>query len=761
MENRILLLACTLLLSIFAKAQNIHGTITDSNGEPVYGAYVTAMSSDSTIIGRTASDIDGHFSIDSSVSNYILTVSHLAYNNYKKDYTTSDCGTIVLTENSKTLGDVVVKAKAPIVKMENGAMSYDMQTLLRETTATNVYDAVTRVPGVLEQNEALTLVGAGNATLLINGKKSSMTTDQITQLLKNMPASKLKKAIVMTSAPAKYRVKGAAINLIIDSKDANLDKYFNGIAGIGFRQSDYSGGQGNVDLSFGNKQLSADIMYSADYNKKKTESDFNSHHTIDGTLHDIEQDNSGYKRSLTHDFRTSLDYTTKKGDKFDVAYTLQWTPNIKNVEHSFGNYSLSNNIKEGHDMMHNISGEWTSHFGTSAGVDFTYYENPSTQNFVDPSETNNLSFFAKQKQSIRRWNAHIDQEHSISDNFSINYGISGQWALEHSSQDYTNASSDNLVNSYARVDEQTYNAYVGIEGSIGESFSYSLSYAGERYKLNDYKRWLFYPSAELTWQIAEGHTLQASYSMERTYPNYWTLQNSISYLNGYTLIEGNPSLRPIRDYTVGLTYVLRNTYIFNVYYERANDYFAQLAYQMPSQLNLLYQTVNYDYEATYGADFILPVSVGNFWKSRLTVEGAFVKDVDDNFHDISFDKTKFRLTALLNNTFHISSKPDIRAEVNGMFRSPSIQGIYNVKSIWKVDGGLKWLFDNKNAELSLKATNIFNSYKGRIWVNENGQNYEMTTYMQRPEVMLSFTYKFGGYKKKEYKKVDTSRFGLQ
>ena len=44
---------------------------------------------------------------------------------------------------------------------------------------------------------------------------------------------------------------------------------------------------------------------------------------------------------------------------------------------------------------------------------------------------------------------------------------------------------------------------------------------------------------------------------------------------------------------------------------------------------------------------------------------------------------------------NFSSKPSLSLELNGLFVSPSIQGIYDIATIWKIDAGLKWTFADK------------------------------------------------------------------
>ena len=89
-----------------------------------------------------------------------------------------------------------------------------------------------------------------------------------------------------------------------------------------------------------------------------------------------------------------------------------------------------------------------------------------------------------------------------------------------------------------------------------------------------------------------------------------------------------------------------------------------------------------------------------------------------------------------------------------------IQGLYDISSVWKVDAGLKWTFADKKAELRLNANDLFDSYDLNSKVNYKGQNLIMNQRRDSRSLSVSFVYKFGGYKTKEHKSVDTSRFGF-
>ena len=113
--------------------------------------------------------------------------------------------------------EVVVSGERPLVKADKGTLVYDAQVLSERTTASNAYESLLRLPGVMELNDELSLTGTKDMNILINGKPSSMNQDQLITLLKSTPVSQVKKIEVMYNAPAKYRIRGAAINIVLDN----------------------------------------------------------------------------------------------------------------------------------------------------------------------------------------------------------------------------------------------------------------------------------------------------------------------------------------------------------------------------------------------------------------------------------------------------------------------------------------------------------------------------------------------------------------
>ena len=84
------------------------------------------------------------------------------------------------------------------------------------------------------------------------------------------------------------------------------------------------------------------------------------------------------------------------------------------------------------------------------------------------------------------------------------------------------------------------------------------------------------------------HILQLSLSTQKTYPGYWEMQSSVSYINGYSEIWGTPGLRPQTNYSVNANYVVKQKYVFGAYFSRTQDQFMQTAYQSTERLAMIY-----------------------------------------------------------------------------------------------------------------------------------------------------------------------------
>lgn len=761
MLRRILLTAIIAFPYITGYAQTITGKVVDSNQKAIDAVTVVAQTTDSLFIGAAITDSTGVFTIENVPKKYRLILQHLLYITKQIESNSADAGVILMEEQDYALNEVIIKGERPQVKIEDGALSYDISNIAEKKVISNAYESILQLPGVLEQNGSITLAGANGVTVILNGKPSTMSSSQLNELLRNTPVSNVEKVQVMYSTPAKYHVRGAAIN-IVTRKNKSERPLLQGEINGSYVQKYFTNGQGGVNLTHTSQKLSIDFLYSMAASQSKARLDLRSLHTLNGNSTNIEQYNRGKSRDISHNIRLGGDYNLDNKDKVSLSYTASLIPNGKNAESSLGNFSSSINDKDFDNSMHNVSLNYTSHTNFNLGIDYTYFKSLFFQDFRDRKTDETLnSFTSNSKQEIDRLKIYADKSHELANGWLLNYGTELMYATDYNMQKYNSTAETDMagLNTESHIKEYTANVYTGFDKSFSPKLSMSFSVAGEYYKLADYKKWALYPTLDFTYMPSTTHIFQFSFSTDRTYPDYWDTQESVGYLNGYTEIHGNPYLKPSKDYSAQFLYLLKSKYQFLLYYTYEPDHFEQLAYQSSERLALIYKTLNWNYKQMFGLSISVPFNIGSIIDSRISLNGFNNIAKCNDFYDISFKRNKWALYSRIDNTISISSRPNIKLEIAAMYLTPSMQGIYDLGRIWSLDAGLKWSFANKKAELQVKGTDCFNSTTPDVKIRYKSQHLDMLLTPDSRALTVSFRYKFGGYNKKEFKKVDTSRFG--
>ena len=744
------------------KAQIINGMVTGKDKEPVEYATVILQSQDSLYVNSTHTDSAGRFSLPADMPDYRLIVQRLMYDIYEKNYSNEYEPVIELTEKENALGEVVVKGERPVVKLTGGKITYDISLLLLDKSVGNAYESILQLPGVREQNGALTLAGANSVTVIINGQVTSMPHENLMAALKMYPANMIQSAEIMYSAPPQYHIRGAAINLVLKGDSAG-----NGLQGqlnTDYTQKHDANYTAGVSFLLSASKLTADFNYAYNRNQSRSGVDLYSSHLYSDVVNSIEQFNRGNRKSNDHHIRLGMDYRLTDNDKINVAYTSQITAGIDNNEFSSGTFSRSGNHKENSSpvQMHEVLMDYSSGFGLKTGAGYTFYRNHTGQHFTEKMTGKENEFRADARQVINRYRFFADQSHSLPSKWTLHYGAQYMYASDNSSQTYHSWINSDMsgmdVNSALK--EYTSNAYMGVEKNFGQKMSLSASLTGEYYKFAGFDEWTVFPALEMTYFISPSQIMQLSFSSNKIYPDYWEMHGAVSYLNGYGEIHGNPQLKPYRDYSTQLNYVLNSKYILTAFCNYLDGYFIQLPYQAPDRLKLVYKTLNTGYKQTAGINAIVPFQLVAAINSRLTLTGFYDKVKSAYFHDISFTNDNFVFYTKLNNTVNISSKPNIKLEVNGAYISKNIQGPAELTALWNLDAGLKWTFFHDMAELRLKGTDLLNSWTPDMILNCHTQNLRMNIIPDSRAVSLSFTFKLGGYDK-TYKDIDSSRFGTK
>lgn len=748
------------ILSLFCisqvQAQRITGRITDDREQPIAGAAVVLLTADSIYVSAAISDADGTFGLESRPETYRLIVQHLLYRTKEITAKSEDAGIIRLTPKDYAMDEVVIKAERPFVKVENGRLSYNLSLLTENKAVNNAYDALTKLPGIQERQGALTLTGAEKLTVILNGKPTTMDAGQLETLLRNTPVNRVEKAEVMYSAPPEYHTRGAVVNVVLKHPS---DYSFQGEVSADYKAQYFNSGAVTGNFRLSSPKMAFDAMYGATDTKNMEYMDLYSRHTLQGQVHDIVQNEQLRSKYWNHNLRTAFEYNFNDKNNIGIAYTGSFVPDQHNNSRTTGNYQTGNTDKQINTRMHNLTLQYRSGFGLEIGGDYTHYTSDNDQIFDTEFQDGGRSRFSMTGgQRIERYSVYADQKHQLPKKWSLGYGVSYRLAKDRDFQTYGEVSGDiQTQDTNSDLDEQTAGFYVSLSKNYDSGTSLSFSAAGEYYTIGDYRKWAVYPQASLTYLKNPKHVFQLSLSTDKTYPGYWDMQSSVSYLNGYTELWGTPGLKPMTTYSLNGSYILKQKYIFSLFFTHSSDYFIQTAYQSTERLALIYKNTNWNYMRLWGANVILPFKAGSWLESHLTLTGMQMRQRCDDFFDIPFDREKWVFGASSDNTFKATE--NLAFELSGSVQTPALQGTFDIGTFFDLTAGVKWSFAKDRMSLSARCSDLFNTGMPKLKVRFKSQYLNINGTAYSRAFTLHFSYRFGGYKKKEIRNVDTSRFG--
>lgn len=659
------------------------------------------------------------------------------------------------TIHSLELQEVIVSGERPKIKSNNGILSVDISSIVKDKPISNIYEALSFVPGIISNSDGgISLSGGNGLNILINGKKPHMPVENIIALLQSYPVEKLKGVDILYSTPAKYHVNGSSINIRL--KEASMLDGLQGQARIDYEQKHYAKGSANIASSYSNGRISTDIMYRYTIGKSWAHNQIISTHTIGDNYKSINQEENTSTKGQNHNAHFSLGWNISPNNKITTSYDLQISPIQYATNHSFGSLGrfTTDKIYPKSKILHNVNISYESSFGLSTGATITTYKEASNTQLLS-DVTNTILNDYNSSQNIKRYHLFIDQIHNIAD-WEINYGGSLDISHDYSSQAFNLDSNDSFS---TKIRETSMDIYVGTEHSFDNGLGFSLSIQGDYYNRKGETKWWISPQIALTYMKTPKHIFQLDVSSSKESPSYWEIHGGKTLLNNYMMIMGNPNLRPSYTYESQLVYLHKQKYMAVLYYRYTDDYFAQLPYQSSNSIELIYQTQNFKYNQMLGLMIQLPFSFGKVMNSSLTLNGYYTHVKGVNFNDINFNTEKYSIYAELDNSIKLLTNKPLYLNVTGTVLSPSLQGYANLSSIWKLDIGAKWTFLKGNADFIIKWSDIFNTWSPTMCINKYGQNLSMKSIDLTSYFKATFTYRFNGFKPKNIT-IDQARFGI-
>ena len=686
---------------------------------------------------------------------FLLSVANV------KAQTLTHTDSLTMENMMHNLPEVMVKGSRPIVKAERGMLSYNMPLLLKQLPADNAYEALTRIPGISDATGSISFSG-NEVTLIVNGQATTLTQEQLTERLKAMPAAQLAKAEVMLSAPARYHVRGMAINIV--TKDYAGTNQLSGQVIGGMKQSKYAKGFGDLYLSLQRGKFGLDAQYKYVNGNSYGESSRIANHPL-GNNRVYYNDETGQKSfGITHNYRLGMNYAFSKNHRLDVAYTGHWDKRCSN-SNTIGS-SISGMHHDSHEYLHNVDVNYSLPFGLTLNGSYTYYRTPQQQALDGTMHTDESmqeterNLTSGSEQTINKWMFTADQTHSLAHGWGLSYGVKGQFTSNKSYQITIDKDGTIQPNGTSSVDnnERIWNIYAGFSKQINKAISVEASVAAEQYHSPIWDKWRVYPTLNALWNVNDNHLLNLSFSSNSEFPSYWSTMSNVFYSSTYSEIHGNPDLKPFSYYNVNLMWQIKRRYTLMAFASLKPDYFVQLPYQTTERMAVIMKETNFDYSNSYGLQASVIFNAGKWLNGNVFAVGTYKHDKSSNFFDLPFNRKK--LSVILGGTASVKlcNTQDLRLILNPFFQSKAIQGVYDISPVFRMNAKLQWSSHDGKWGLRLNGSNIFNNLYDTRSVQGN-QDYRMKINYNWASVTFAVIYKFGGYKEKNVKAVDTSRMG--
>jgi len=633
----ILVVLQILTLSILGQgpAGRISGRVEETGGKKMDAVSVSLLKTKDSITTKvTITDKTGQFTFENiAPGKYILSVSHIGYANWYSqplELTASklslSVNTILLKPSDVSLDQVTVVGQRPLIenKIDKTVVNVDASATNSGLTALEVLE---KSPGVMVDNDgSISLKGKQGVIIMIDGKPTYLSAQDLTNYLKNMPASQLDQIEIMTQPPAKYDAAGNSgiINLTTKKNKNNgfnasvtataiIARYFKSPNSLNFN---WRQGKFNVYGNYGYAWWEGfNDVHSNNSLRENAGAAFD-RYTIQHTY--------GRYSDRGHTFRAGVDYFADKKTTIGFAvngtvdkqwFTSESTTQFYDSLHNYVQYNVAQSLNTTPETHVGFNGNITHKLDQkgselSVDADYIFYHTPGTV------YSNNYLYDANNSPSdapyllngllpslIDIFSIKSDYKKVINNNITFEAGVKSSYVKTDNNAIYTlydNTAkaweSDTAISNHFIYKENINAAYVNWRQTI-KKFSLQIGLRAEqtntngdqtvkdiRFKKNYVQ---FFPTTYFTYKTNDNNTFGVSFGRRIERPSYQSLNPFRFQLDRYTFDQGNPDLQPQFSNNVEVSYNYKGELNVSANYTRTTDIMsdAVISFKEPGDSN--------------------------------------------------------------------------------------------------------------------------------------------------------------------------------
>lgn len=784
---------------VVTKNGKVIGKVIDSETNmPMEYANITIFNKqDSKLVTGGISITSGSFVLSNiPFGNYYLEASFIGFEKTVIDdikisanSSTINIGNINLSASKQQIGtvDVVAERNRVEYKIDKKVINVTNDINANGGTAVTVLENTPSVEVDIDGN--VSLRGSSSFTVLIDGRPSVLSGSDA---LKQIPSSAIQNIEIITNPSVKYDPDGMAgiINVVMKK---NIISGVNGIVNLNLGTGDKYG----TDFLMNYKTKKYNLFLGGNWNDNTDKGTMRSsretyaNDTTTFLTNDGSRNQSRYGKQLKGGFdlypsdNTSITVSSEIG-KYGFSsfggvnihkYEQPGTLNIYSVQNSndsrdgnFVSAATSFLTKFNDKGTHKLEGSFD-------------YRNRNGNSLETQDEFLSDAAFNKTSQYLARvisretddennLRAKLDYTLPLNDGDKFEAGIQSRIESEEESLDFMdfNTSTQQFQNnpdfsSSMKFREDIHSIYSTYTGNL-KAIQFVFGLRGEYNKrtTTHYKesvpfqynldRFDLFPSAHLSYTLADESQLMASYSRRINRPGGRELDPFPSYMNQYTIRTGNPGLKPEYTDSYEFSYMKKfgNSFVsLETFYRTTNNLITEVNKQVDDILYLNVENLNRDY--SMGGEIMGNINV-NKWLLVNTSFTLYNYKLKGEISGVSIDKESTNYSGRLNTTVKFTS--DSRLQITGFYRGPSVSAQGDQKGMAFTNISYRQELLKKKLTATLSVRDVFGTM--RMQRTSAGENFKSTMKMTRePRVlMLTLSYKINNYKMSRESNQDES-----
>lgn len=713
------------------------------------------------------------------------------------------------TVNTKKIEEVVITKQ--VFKKQSDRFVYDVAAS-PVAKGNTTFDLLRQTPLLsTTDDKTLKIAGKNNALIYINGRKSNMDAESLTQFLKNTPAENIQKIEVITVPGSEFQVESSdgIINIILKKK---MSDGLNGNMRMANSQNKYNGSQASFSANYRKDKLGISASLSGGENIQAQRYTLRNGTNLikNESVGDIDDPNKNLGGYLNIDYQLSdksnlaLSWNTwanrSYGSTVDLLNTLQmYNPDgsLKETQ-----YTKSKNIENARSYNNSLNLNYelkTDSLGSKLNLNAAYlnykrFQNADNRTLAQDADGN----FTVPRQIV------VQEIPQIINNFSgmvdyikkfkndLTFSVGGNFnstKTDNDTKNYFNNYDKNgnlaqikpVLNHFI-YDEKIYGAYLTFEKKFSDKLSGKI---GARYEITNsmgtsevpnepmqefernYNNLL--PYLSVNYAINDKNNISYAFSSRMRRPSFWELNPVKNFLTQDNYTQNNPFVKASTTYNQELTYMFKNSYFLIL----NHSLFKDVITQVPLQRDITRDGVQYRQLAyirtNFGDKQEMSAMLGmqkTFFKQYLTMNFNIGIQHNINNGSLNTDPTtgevfdtyvnKLSSTSLIiqaNNTIRLDKKKTWFLGVNYFFVDNQQIELGLLKNLMSLDVSLKknwndWTF-------ALNVNDILNTNIVEIEDYQANGNYN---YIHQNRYnrggTFSITYNFGNQKVKKVRKIE-------